>query len=413
MANTKRHNILVLTALYPDQTDPAFGIFIHEQIKNIKDKENFDFVVISPRPFCPFPLNLIKKKWAAYSKIKPQDTIDGISVYYPRYLRFPGKHFHALSAMSMYIFCFFTIRKAIKSFDPLIIHAHEVTPAGLLGCFIKMIFKIPLVCTLLGSDINSYPYYNKISFATTKIALNCCDVVISISQSLASNARHIANNIKSLVVVRNGIDTEKFRYVPDKGNALRNSVNIKPKDRVILFVGHLIKPKGVYELIEAFCTLNREFNDIFLFVVGFGIEESSLKTLVKSRGLENKVFFWGNQKHDELPKFYSSSDIFVLPSHSESLSTVVAEALACEKPAVASNVGGIPEIIKNGYNGLLVEKENPEILAGAVKTLLENEESRKLMGKNGRQTIIEYFSEKTNKDRVTKIYRNIMGANSI
>lgn len=172
----------------------------------------------------------------------------------------------------------------------------------------------------------------------------------------------------------------------------------------ILFVGVLSPVKNVRILIEAFSKIEKEFPNFKLTIVGKGPERKNLESKVKSLNLEDKVEFKGRLSLEETKNVMKKCYCFVLPSLSEGLGRVLMEAMALKKPIIASNVGGIPELIKDNENGFLFKKGNLEELVRKLKILLEDRSLAKKMGEKGKEIIENKFSnEKYIKNYISMI----------
>jgi len=170
------------------------------------------------------------------------------------------------------------------------------------------------------------------------------------------------------------------------------------RENKILFVGRLVERKGVEYLIKAFKEIEKDFPDYKLHIVGEGPLKKSLEFLSKRLGIEDKVKFLGFISDKELVKEYLTSTLFVLPAiidsrgDTEGLGVVLIEAMYFGLPVIASSVGGISDIVKDEYNGLLVREKNIEELAIAIKRLLENGKLRNEISRNAKDFIKTRFS---------------------
>ncbi len=172
------------------------------------------------------------------------------------------------------------------------------------------------------------------------------------------------------VVIRNGLRHEMF-FPMDKIKT-RKSLNLPDDRKIILFIGGLIRIKGIDTLLRSFANMS-EKNHSNLVIIGKGELEYQLKTLAKELRIEGRVNFMGSQKHDKIPLWLNACDVFCLPSRNEGFPTVIVEAVACGRPGVATRVGGIPEAIINDTLGILVEPNNTEDLVTALNKALEKE----------------------------------------
>ena len=408
MKNMKNIKVLVLSHMYPNNSHPNSGIFIHNQIKHLL-KEGCSVKVISPVPYAPNMLNF-NATWKKYNEIYKQKVIDGVHVSYPRYIRFPGSWFHSLSCYTMYWGIQNVTNLIMKEFNPDILHVHTVTTDGYVGMLINEKYKLPIVCSLRGSDINTYPYRDKLTMLLTKKVLSKADQIVSVSHALKSTAETIANPLRPIRVLHNGCDLMDFSFNEEDRIAIRKDLGIMNNDRVIIFVGDIKKIKGVFELINSFITLKAKYSDIHLIVLGEGPENNNIKNIIHLNNMNNNVHLIGTRPHHEISKWLSASDIFALPTYNEGLPNVVLEAMACGLPVVATSVGGIPEIVEDGKSGILIKKKDPVSLAKAIESLLSDVKLAKIMGMKGREIAESKFSWQKNSETLIEIYNEVISA---
>lgn len=211
------------------------------------------------------------------------------------------------------------------------------------------------------------------------------------------NSHYTAKNVfktyridKTKIKVAYGaVDTSFFtEKSPSK---VRDKHNIKSSP-VILFVGRLaVKRKGFKYLLRAMPFIKQKIGDVKLVVVGGGPLRKKYEKQTKAMELDDAVIFVGSVKKEDLPYYYSSADLFVLPSIQEGLGLVILEAMACKTPVIASCVGGVPEIIRNGYSGILVPPRNAKKLADEIIKLLKDKEKAKLLAMNGYEFVRENY----------------------
>ena len=181
----------------------------------------------------------------------------------------------------------------------------------------------------------------------------------------------------------------------------------------ILSIGYLIERKGFEYLIKSVKEVLKIHHNINLKIVGTGPLENQIKNQIKELELEGNIEILGNVSDEELLDLYNSSDIFVFPSivdsqgNTEGLGVVLLEAMACKLPVIGSNIGGIPDIVHDRINGLLVPQKNIFELSNAINELIKNEEFRKSLALNGYEMVKGHFSwEQIAKDYL-KIYKEI------
>lgn len=402
---------MVISHLYPDKNKPVAGIFVHEQLKALKGAGG-DIKVISPQPFCPAFLAKINKRYKVYAESSRAGEIEGIQVYYPRFIRPPGKFFHGFSCFSMSWAVSGLVKKIVNEFKPDILHSFTATPDGYAALLLKSFTRCPAVCTFIGSDINTYPNFDNFCLGLTKKVIMHTDQIVAVSNALRQKAEAIAVPGSGILTVYCGCDPAKFYFNPGSGIAIRRSLGIKPEDKVILFVGRVEKEKGVFELLEAFVNLNKRYPSLHLVVVGDGSASEYLERRSRRCNLGNSLHLAGVQGHGRIPDFMNAADIFVLPSYEEGLPSVILEAMACQKPVLATMAGGIPEIVKDGENGILVKSKDTDSLAKAAASLLENKDLLIRMGISGRKAIEENFSCKQSAENLMRIYERLINEKS-
>ena len=214
--------------------------------------------------------------------------------------------------------------------------------------------------------------------------------------------------IKDVNMIHNGIDP--IQFYPGKKDALERLETDKP---VVLFSGRFIALKGINILVKAIRKVICETKDVHFAFAGPEANEKWVR-MFKNEGISEHCYsFLGYIPHAQMPEIYSRSMIFVLPSLIESFPFCILEAMSSGVAVIASNVGGIPEIIEDGVDGLLVPPGNPEILAKKLLFLLNNENERKKISKNAREKILEKFTSEIMTNKTEKIYEEIVKGDSI
>ncbi len=190
------------------------------------------------------------------------------------------------------------------------------------------------------------------------------------------------NNIQ---VINPGINTDYFIPIQQK------KIN---KPIQLLYVGWMIKNKGIYDLLEALSILSKKNIQYKLSIVGpdYGNKETIKENTIKLN-IDSFIEFTGElASMDDLLKSYQNADIFVFPSHYEGFPYALMEAISCGLPCVGTRVGGIPDILNNGKNGILVNAKNPTELAEGIRTLIENDQYRKEIGLLARMHAMSNYS---------------------
>lgn len=288
-----------------------------------------------------------------------QSSIDGFEVY-----RIPISKIRFLGFLIFWFKMFLTIKK-IK---PDIIQTQGITmtvPAVLA----KKILGIPYIISGRGCDVyKSWPFKETIS----KLGFKNTDTSVALTGDMKKAMQKFSN--KRVKVVPNGIDTKKFNF--DKYES-REKLGLDHDKKIVLFVGRLEPVKGLKYLIEAINIL-KDTKNLELIIIGNGNEKNNLEVLVKDLKLNGEnVTFTGKISNEKIPEYMAAADVFVLPSLSEGFPVVILEAMATGLPIVTTKVKGLPEIVEDNINGLLVPPQNPEELADKINLLLNDENLRK------------------------------------
>ncbi|BBL59025.1 hypothetical protein MKFW12EY_26380 [Methylomonas koyamae] len=188
-------------------------------------------------------------------------------------------------------------------------------------------------------------------------------------------------------VIPMGVDYMRFA----SGNREALIGQLTPEKLILLFVGRLVEKKGVADLLEAYALLpDTLLAKTELWIIGDGNQAGRLKTMATERRINHQVVFYGKQPNNRLPDYYAAADIFVAPSiidkvgDTEGQGVIFLEALASGLPIIATDVGGIAEIIEHEKYGLLVKAHNARALAEAIEILIINDTLRITLGKNGK-----------------------------
>jgi glycosyltransferase involved in cell wall biosynthesis len=288
------------------------------------------------------------------------------------------------------------LRVLIKGFKPDVVHSHMIH-ANLLSRLVRLTAKVPkLVCTA---------HSNNEGGKLRMLAYRLTDKLANISTNVSEEAVKAfikAGAVKSgrMVSVTNGIDTNRFVFDTKARDEKRIELNIDNL-QIILAVGRLDKPKDYPNLLNSIALLKEWRQDFKVFIAGDGPLKKELLTLTKNLKIESFVEFLGVQR--DIPALMTANDIFVLSSAWEGFGLVVAEAMACERITVATDCGGVAEIM--GDKGFLVKPRNNNVLAQALNKALDlSDDERIQMGAAARQRILQRFSLDANVEAFLKLY---------
>ena len=290
------------------------------------------------------------------------------------------------------------LKKTIKKYKPDILHAHYLSSYGLLGALSGF---HPFILSVWGCDIFTFPKISIVHKKLVKYTLSRADKILSTSRVMAKEIQIYTR--KNIAVTPFGIDTDVFKPGPQKNDSDEIRIGI---------IKSLEEKYGIEYLLKAFKIISSKKRDkkLSLIIVGGGSMMAQLMALAKELGIFQYTKFVGKVSPDEVINYHNMLDIAVFPSieDSESFGVAVLEASACEKPVIASNVGGFPEVVEDGVTGFLVPPKDEVILANAIDKLLYDERLRRELGENGRQNVIKKYLVKDNVKQMVNIYNDIM-----
>jgi glycosyltransferase involved in cell wall biosynthesis len=241
-------------------------------------------------------------------------------------------------------------------------------PDAVVAVIIGRLTHTPVVIKVQGSDINMFTY-KPLHLVQIRWALQQAYVVVAVSKAMAERLAQIGVDPRRTKVLYNGLDHQRF-YPVNKHSA-RRQLGIGQDFEVILFVGILLDAKGIAELLDAFTDLSHKRPLAHLYYVGKGPFQKMLVARVRERGIQERVHFIGAVAHTDLATWYSAASVFCLPSWEEGVPNVVLEAMACGTPVVATDVGGIAEILPR-FAGILAPPHDPMALESALHQALNS-----------------------------------------
>ena len=298
-----------------------------------------------------------------------------------------------------------TTLEAVANFKPDLIHVQHLSLISWVARYINALKNIKYIITSHGSCL-----YNILS---DKRYLPLCEDAVGQAKAItvvSGNTRSKflktfgRNYAKNIFVIPGGVNMSHY---PSKLDTSKIDKKYKLKDKkLVLFTGRLISHKGVKYLVRAAKDIKGE-----IFIIGEGPEKQYLSELINLRGLEN-VHLLGYMRGEELRAFYYRADLFVAPSvWDEPLGLTILEAMASKTPVVATRKGGIPLLVKAGYNGVFVRSRNSQKIAEACNKLLRNDKLRKRMGEAARETVEKKFTWKKIALKFHRLYKKLGGSN--
>ena len=272
------------------------------------------------------------------------------------------------------------------------VHAHLGQQAATVGMYVHSVFGFGLSFTLHGPEEF---YEAREQYLTEKIAAS--DFVVCISSFARSQLMKFSpyEHWGKLVVSRLGVDPQVFgpRSVRERADTFE-----------ILCVGRLTPAKGQHILIDAIRSLVDQGRRVRLRIIGAGPDGPSLKKSAADLCDSEVVIFEGAVNQDRIRDFYAAADVFCLPSFAEGIPVALMEAMAMEIPCVSTQIAGIPELIRNGMDGLLVAASDVEGLSEALARLMDEPALRERLGRNGRTRVLQHYNLQSSVEKLAAIF---------
>ncbi|MGH9517612.1 MAG: glycosyltransferase [Terriglobales bacterium] len=342
-------------------------------------------------------------KWAEYFVARGHQV--HVISFEPGPCLSPNVYFHQLRPRLgnglRYFLAAREIRRLIANIKPTLLHAHYATGYGTLG---RLSGFRPYILSVWGSDVFDFPRTSALHRRLLKLNLNSADHVCSTSHVMARETHELCN--RPITVTPFGVDCSVFR--PGEGHV--------PGGEFVVGTVKTLEPKyGIEYLIRGFALLNKRYSgprNLRLVIAGQGSLKNPLERLARELDIAAKTEFLGFVSHAQVPDVLNRLSVFAAPSvmDSESFGVAVVEASACELPVVVSDVGGLPEVVKAGVTGFVVPPRDPQAIAAAFLSLLENDELRNEMGRAGRRLVVENYEWLENAGRMERVYDSVVGS---
>lgn len=279
------------------------------------------------------------------------------------------------------------IMHILKEYD--ILHFHEL---DLSFPFFAFFARKPKIFHCHGVDVDFYKRYPISRF----IFKNVAGLYISLTRRMSNELVELGIPRSKIFCLPNAVDAKLFHPQGEK------------EDDLLLFVGRISIQKGLHVLLESLRYLKRSCRLVIIGPAGLDKYSQDMLKLVEKENQKGKHKIEYLGALENIIKWYQKASICVLPSFWEAFSVVMLEALSCETPVIATNVGGIPEVIRNHEHGILVPPNNPPKLAEAIQFLLDNKDARTRMGKEGRKLTMKNFSLEASAKILSGIYQEVI-----
>jgi teichuronic acid biosynthesis glycosyltransferase TuaC len=355
--------ILTFTTLYPNAAQPVHGVMVENRLRHLLATGQVAASVIAPVPWFPSQSDRFGP-YATFAKAPTNETRHGVRIRHPRYLVIP-KVGAGVAPLLLAAGAYAAIARQAASFD--VIDAHYFYPDGVAAVLIARRLGKPVVITARGSDINVLPR-TAVPRRWIRWAAQQANAIITVSAALRDALLALDVGRPRIEVLRNGVDLAQFS--PLAPAAARAQLGLGA-GRIVLSVGKLVEAKGHDLVIRAIAGIS----DTRLVIVGEGPYRAELERLAVELGVADRVSLRGELPHADLRSYYCAADVLVLASAREGMPNVVLESLACGTPTVATDVGGIGEVLPADA-GVLLRERTPAAVRTALESVLRETPSR-------------------------------------
>lgn len=355
--------------------------------------------------------NLDKTQFSPYVVLPTEGVLiealkqNGIPIQVMKYPIMRRKYFNIKGGFN-YIFDFFKFSRKLTRFakENSIDIIHTNTAAVLEGCYVSKRLHLPQLWSIHEIIVSPQLMYK----FTSKIISRYSAVVVTDSMAVKKHLEKSGYFTKNQPqVIYNGVDSDRFKP-SNNSEYLYNEWNIPKNAKIIGMMGRVNSWKGQHDFLKAAELVMRDDPSVYTVMVGSAFvgeewREEQLREKIDNSPYKNRIVFVGYRTDSEA--IYKLLDVFVLPStRPDPLPTVVLEAMATGKPIVGYRHGGVCEMVKDGYNGLLADVGLPEDLANKVQSILNDNELRTVMGKRSRSRLLENFSLEAYVNNYSKQY---------
>jgi len=308
-----------------------------------------------------------------------------------------------------------------------LIHAHYWM-SGIAGAILKETWKVPMLqmfhtLGLMKQRVGRTPEEREGNYRVEgeRSVMKTADRIVAATEAERSQLELLYGvNHEKVTIIPPGVDTHHFYPIPQ--DEAKETVGISPEDRMALFVGRIEPLKGLDTLIRAMALVKRNCKTFvcphYLVIIGgdpegdpedMTSEMNRLQFLCRELGLDEIILFLGKRDQNSLPYYYSAAEVVVMPSHYESFGMVALESMACGTPVIASQVGGLAYLVRDGETGFFVPADDPEALAAKLRLLFVNHQLRERFGHQAEE-YAQNFNWEMITSRIVDLYQALTKA---
>jgi teichuronic acid biosynthesis glycosyltransferase TuaC len=387
-------HVLFITPVYPAPGDPMPGVFI-QNIAEALARLQVQVTVVHPVPFVPVPAAMMPGTWRL-RRDRPYREVSesGVVTLRPRYPSYPRSTIWGIA----HLFIHLAVSRVIAKHDlrPDLVHGQFLYPTGHAAIMLGAKLGIPACCTMRGDDVNVFPQRSWLYRRRVVHVLRSADAIMSVSQALARQARLLAD--VPIQIIRNGVKLGRA-IVGKSRHLLRQGFAIDPSKFVVLYVGALTGSKGIGELFQV-VESRRDADELFVLVGDRIDHREDIK-------IPDRCLHLGWRPHAEVLELMQVADVLVLPSYREGMPNVVCEAASVGLPVIATDVGGIPELI-DADTGILIPPRSAEALHRAISAVRSDYASARQRAERAKERVHEHFDLESEAARLRDLYSRLL-----
>lgn len=392
-------HLLFVTRTFPSPVNPYREPFIGAQVRHLSERLE-RITVLSPTTWVPAFMRRMDRVAAQASLPDRYEMVEGrCEVLFPRYLKAPGLWFLSWTLAQWRRIVDQTVVQFKKNHPVSLIHAHAGSVSSMATISSARRHGIPSVVTYQGSEVHTTLRDHRKGWQLCRDSFRLADLNLCVSRSLEKILRQSAQPTGRCEVLLRGVDLAKF--FP--------SVQLTVFPRV-LFVGHIQRAKGVFDLLKVWVKVRSTCPGASLTMVGQDFTNGVFFEEAKALGVDHSITMTGLLPSSAVAVVMRKSRLLCLPSHAEGTPNCVMEALSCGLPIVATRVGGIPDIVEQGKSGLLVRQGDVEGLAEALIGLLDNSDLCTQMGRVAQAFAREHLDGQKTARRLVELYTELIAA---
>jgi len=363
--------IAVITGYFPSSAEPWQGRSAYQTLRVLAREAEVRVFY----PHARYP-SLFKPRSRSYQQLDASYSPPDVSASYFDYCALPllSRPFNGWMAAR-------ALLPAVRAFAPDLIFSYFLYPDGYAALRISKTLGVPLVAKGIGSDINRIG--DSVTAMHTRAVLRKADYLITVSHDLRAKAIAMGASAETTRAIHNGCDLAVF-HPGDRLDA-RHKLELDLSAEVIVYIGRIDRKKGLRELVEAAVSLRSKRPNLQTYLIGEGPDRPLIESAIQANNAASYIHAMPACAFDEVALWMAASNLVTLPSYMEGLPNVVLEALSCGRPVVATNVGGIPEIL-NDECGQLVPPRDARALAQALASVLDKGWNANAIAAHGRRS---------------------------